>query len=415
MDAADVLSLFFLAVQAVVQSLVLRRTFPRRANLWLVILFTALNFAAAVIPLPLYIGLPVSIVIVLLLVRLGLGGNWSEALFYSILSSEIMWLSFGLFDSLLSILAAFSDIPGTYAGGMVFLAMGHLLSLVAYWIISGAAFRIIRNERAELQSIMIILTPLVLIFVVEVYIVKVIYGMANTSSAINGNIEVLLVQFLGVASVFCVLLSYKKCVDNFRMREKISLYDRERHYSEQYANDIKAYYNAAKSIRHDFKNHILVIGELLRKEQYQDAASYISKLNKTCEKSELNFHMGCFILDIIFTEKLSGIADKVTINCAAVPEIDEIDLCTIFSNAIDNAVHAVSKLPDDEKFIAISTKRRGEMLLIEIENSYDGEPFEKGTGIENMISAAEKYGGTAKITTDGNRFVLKMILCNSQH
>ncbi len=415
MDAADVLSLFFEAVQSVVQTLALWRRFSRRANIWFVIIFTALNFTAAEITLPLYIALPVSIVSVLLLVRLGLGGNWSDALLYGGLSSEIMWLSFGVFDSLLSVFAGVTHMPGTRAGGILFLAAGNILSLAAYWLISGAAFRIIKNERSELQSIMIILTPLVLIFIVEIYIVKVIYGIADTSSAINVDIELLLVQTLGVASVFCILLSYKRCADNFRMREKISLFDRERHYSGQYANDIKAYYNAAKSMRHDFKNHILVIGELLRKEKYQDAASYISKLDKTCESSELKFHTGCFILDIILAEKLAGLEDKVTIHCAAVPEIDETDICTIFANAIDNAVSAVSKIPDDEKFIAISTKKRGEMLFIEIENSYDGKPFEKGTGIGNMIYAAEKYGGTAKIIADGKRFVLKMILCNSQH
>lgn len=415
MDAADVLSLFFAAVQAVVQSLTLQRQFSHIVNIWLVITFTVLNFAAAAIPLPLYIGLPVSVVIVLLLVRSGLGGNWSEALFYGVLSSEIMWLSFGLFDSLLSISAAVTHTPDTYAGGIAFLAVGNILSLAAYWIISGAAFRMIKNELTELRNIMMILTPLLLIFIMEIYIVKVIYNMTDTSSPIGGDIELLLVQILGAASVFCVLASYKKCADNFRMREKISLYDRERRYSGQYANDIKAYYNAAKSMRHDFKNHILIIKELLRKEKYRDASSYISKLDKTCESSELKFHTGCFILDIILTEKLSGLADKVTIRCGAVPEIDETDVCAIFANAVDNAVHALSKLPDDEKYLAISTKKRGEMLLIEIENSYDGKPFEMGTGIGNMISAAEKYGGTARIVTDGNRFILKMILCNSQH
>ncbi len=411
----EVLSLFFAAVQAVIQSLTLRRTLSRRANIWFAVVFTVLNFAAAAISVPLYIGLPVSIASAILLVRFGLGGNWSEGLLYGVLSSEIMWLGFGIFDSLLSIISAVLHIPGTRAGGIVFLVAGNILSLGAYRIISGAAFGIIRNERAELRDIIMILTPLALVFIMEIYIVKSVYSMADTSSPIDGYVELLAVQMLGAASVFCVLVSYKKCADNFRMRGKIRLYDRERRYSEQYANDMKAYYNAARSMRHDFKNHILILGELLRREKYQDAASYISKLDMISESSELKFHTGCFILDIILTEKLAGLADKVTIRCGAVPEIDETDICAIFANAVDNALSAVSRLPDEEKYIAISTKKRGDMFFIEIENSYDGKPFEKGTGIENMISAAEKYSGTAKITADGKRFVLKMILCNSQH
>lgn len=168
-------------------------------------------------------------------------------------------------------------------------------------------------------------------------------------------------------------------------------------------------------MRHDFKNHILIVGELLRKEQYSKAADYISELNNSCEHTELKFHTGCPILDIIFTDKLSAISDKVTINCTAVPGIEATDICVIFANAVDNAVCAVSKLPDDERFINITTKSRGELLFIELENSFDGKPFEIGTGIENIISAAEKYGGTAQISAHCNTFSLKIILCNSQH
>ncbi|MDE7231400.1 MAG: GHKL domain-containing protein, partial [Oscillospiraceae bacterium] len=68
-----------------------------------------------------------------------------------------------------------------------------------------------------------------------------------------------------------------------------------------------------------------------------------------------------------------------------------------------------------ERFIKIMTKIRGDLLFIELENSFDGKPFEIGMGIENIIAAAEKYGGTAQISTHGDMFSLKMILCNSQH
>lgn len=96
------------------------------------------------------------------------------------------------------------------------------------------------------------------------------------------------------------------------------------------------------------------------------------------------------------------------------PEIDETDICTIFANALDNAVCAISKL-SDKRFISVRTKKRGSVLLIEIENSFDGKPFVPDIGIGNIIRTAEKYNGTAKIITQGNIFSLKIILCNSHH
>lgn len=415
MDAADILSYFFGAVQAVVQLLWLRKIFAHSTSVFLVILFAITNAAAIILSIPFFIGLIISISSVIICCRFAFRGGWCEALFYGVLSAEIMWLSYGIFDSLLSITDGLMNTFDAPFTGIVFLCAGNILSLAAYCVILSAAHKIIKKERIQLQNMLIILVPLLLIFIVEVYIVRVLYNAADTRSAIGGDIELLIVQAMGTASVFCILSAYKKCADNFRMGEKIRLYDRERRYSEQYSNEIKAYYDSAKSLRHDYKNHLLIIGELLRKEQYSKAVSYISELNNTCENTELKFHMGCPILDIIFTDKLSALADKVTIKCAAVPEIDETDICVIFANAVDNAVSAVSKLPDNDRFIRITTKSRGELFFIEFENSFDGKPFEVGTGIENIISAAEKYDGTAQISARKNMFSLKIILCNSQH
>lgn len=415
MDAADTLSYFFGAVQAVVQLLWLRKMFSRSSNVLLVIVFAIINAAAIILQIPFFAGLIISLSSVVLCCRFAFRGDWCQSLFYGVLSAEIMWLSYGIFDSLLSITGGLINTFDAPLTGIIFLCAGNILSLAAYCVILSAAHKIIKKESIQLQNMFIILVPLLLIFTVEVYIVRVLYNAADTRSAIGGDIELLIVQAMGTASVFCILYAYKKCADNFRMSEKIRLYDRERRYSKQYSNEIKEYYDTAKSLRHDFKNHILIISELLHKEQYAKAAGYISELNKTCENTELKFHTGCPILDIIFTDKLSALADKVTIKCAAVPEIDETDICVIFANAVDNAVRAVSILPDDERFIKITTKSRGELLFIEFENSFDGKPFEIGTGIENIISAAEKYSGTAQIYTHGDTFSLKIIMRNPQH
>lgn len=411
MDISDVLSALFGAVQAAVQTLIFYLyTEPRgKPNNLLVLLFSALNCAAVTIPAPLYIALPVSIISTLLLVRFGFGENRGGAILYGVLSSGLLWLSFGSVDALFSVLGAATRIPESPAGGLLFLVAGNILSLGLYWVISRASFGVIRKERTGLKNALMISIPLELILIVEVYIVKAIYLTADTSRIRTGDFGIFAVQLLGIASVFCVLILYKKCAENLRLREKMLLYDR------HYADDIKTYYNTAKSMWHDFKNHMLIVGGMLQKERYRDASGYISKLNKASTSSEPKFHTGSFVLDIILTEKLTLLVDKVTVKITAVPDIEETDICAIFGNAVDNAVNAVSKLPSDEQFIAISTRKKGDMLLIKLENSFDGKPFEASTGIANITAAAEKYGGAVKILAEDKRFVLKIILCISQH
>lgn len=415
MDAADIISCFFGAAQAVIQSASLWKLFHKKLNIPFAVFFTALGIMVNCLTLPLPIGLIISLSGVVLYCRLALRGSRCESLLFGVLSAEIMWLSFGTFDSVFVILAGTLTKSDLRPVGMIFLILGNILSLGAYCIMYGAAYGIIKNEHARPQNTMIITVQLFMMFIVEVYIVRVLYSTADTNPNVCVNIELLLVQVLETASVFCVLFAYKKLTDNFRMSEKIRIYNEQRRYSKQYADEVKSYYNTAKSLRHDLKNHLLIIGGLLRKGKCQNALDYIAKLDKTREKSEVKYHTGCPILDIILTDKLSHASGKITVNCAAVPEIDETDICVIFANAVDNAINAVSKLPDNEKEITISTKKQGGLLFLNFENSYDGNPFEIGTGIQNIISTAESCGGTAQIITQGNKFILKMVLCNSQH
>ena len=49
--------------------------------------------------------------------------------------------------------------------------------------------------------------------------------------------------------------------------------------------------------------------------------------------------------------------------------------------------------------------------MIEIENSYQGKDgFKRGTGLSNIKTVAEKYNGAMSVKTQGNVFVLHVLL-----
>lgn len=55
-------------------------------------------------------------------------------------------------------------------------------------------------------------------------------------------------------------------------------------------------------------------------------------------------------------------------------------------------------------------------MLLEIENSYDGQGFiRQGTGLSNIKAVAEKYQGTMSIQTRGMVFTLSALLIIKQH
>lgn len=54
--------------------------------------------------------------------------------------------------------------------------------------------------------------------------------------------------------------------------------------------------------------------------------------------------------------------------------------------------------------------------MMEIQNSFHGKSaFKKGTGLSNVKKVAERYGGAMSIETQGNVFILQVLLIIPQH
>ena len=104
--------------------------------------------------------------------------------------------------------------------------------------------------------------------------------------------------------------------------------------------------------------------------------------------------------------------------------VEELDLYSLFQNALTNAINAVSALPEGvERFISLSSVRDGNMLTIHMENPceddidfVDGLPQTRedpdwhGFGMKSMTRVAEKYGGMLTVEQRGRLFLLDILL-----
>ena len=100
--------------------------------------------------------------------------------------------------------------------------------------------------------------------------------------------------------------------------------------------------------------------------------------------------------------------------------MDGLDVSTIFGNALDNALEACAKLPEEERFLTIRAAPKHEMLVIQIENAARTEeqkngtskedPFLHGFGLKNIRQAAEKYDGQCQWELKGGIFTLNILI-----
>jgi hypothetical protein len=205
------------------------------------------------------------------------------------------------------------------------------------------------------------------------------------------------------------------------------------HYLKAQLEHFKAYQQTqiqTRRIRHDMKNHIACLYQLMEQQNFSEAEKYIAALNEQVEHIDNELHTGNEILDAIVNEK-STLAKQynihITVNGQMGPsQVEAIELCTIFSNALDNAIEALIASSVKTKEIQIEFKTKNLMQLIMFRNPIDKgqcnegfrstkrEPICHGFGLENINLAVKKYKGqmACRVETEEEQqyFILEIIL-----
>lgn len=183
-----------------------------------------------------------------------------------------------------------------------------------------------------------------------------------------------------------------------------------------------------RSIYHDFKNHLLILQSETQDEK--TAMQSIRSLQEQIEGYENYYHTGNEVLDIILRDKAKRAQERHIDFCAALSFadggfIESLDISTIFGNALDNAIEASEKLPEERRLITARAGRVRDMLFILVENNafFSGDAsgsasgkttkedvFLHGFGLANIKKAVERYDGQCSIKKKEDAFVLKIVI-----
>ena len=356
--------------------------------------------------------------------------DFKSSLLYAALTTEIMLLCYGIVKSLIGLLYAwlpnfFYDTAGI-AAMLASEAASLLLTGVCYYMV----YRYFSDYTAsEMQQMFLVFIPILMIFIMSEYINTLSFDYRYVVLEEDGSFEYLLshwqllaMHLLGLLSLFCILFSYKKLQQNFRLSTEISLLEQEEYSLNRYVEEAKTRYDETKSFRHDIRNHITVVKNLLQSGKLEEAVSYLEDMDDMAEKMSFPCSTNNPVVDILVGNKL-GIAKSMGIRAGCsllLPYpcgLRDIDICIVLSNALDNAIHACKNMdPGIEKYIHVSGRIQGDFLMMEIENSFRGTgTFKKGTGLSNIKTVAEKYDGAMSIETKGNVLVLHVLLIIPQH
>lgn len=186
-----------------------------------------------------------------------------------------------------------------------------------------------------------------------------------------------------------------------------------------------------KKFRHDIKNHLILLENMINAHKYDEAKEYLDMINDKVisfsNQISVNNGIADAILNRFYTEaKEKRITLKVSGHFPMDCYITAYDICTIFSNLLSNAIQA--ELEAEGKEVLVLIKYTEDKVLLTIENDYVNELNEvdgvfkttktdslgHGYGLSNVKECVEKNGGYLSIATDNHRFMAMVMMLNEK-
>jgi sensor histidine kinase YesM len=242
------------------------------------------------------------------------------------------------------------------------------------------------------------------------------------------NIPLLLLAYLLMSAFYAIIyLNFENITHYYQLKQDKKLMLLQTEMQKKEYDAILDKLNAAQIYRHDMKHHINALNALLRENNVSEAEKYLGKLSGRLNDTVIEkFCENCVVNAILSSYISKAREEGIKVNCRAdIPlelKMEDMELGTVFSNAMDNAINACVKLEDRAgREISIDCREHCGQLYIQISNTcagevrFDGEyPVSKveghGFGTRSIAAIAKKYGGVFSFTAVGGRFTATILL-----
>lgn len=233
----------------------------------------------------------------------------------------------------------------------------------------------------------------------------------------------------GILGMFAIYIRDVNQKMEEMVRKELTLQDMQKRYYEallEKEEDTRKY-------RHDMSNHLLCLNALAEEEDILGLKEYLMKMRGQMEQIQKSCYVtGNKILDVIFNYYFSLLDEEVSV-CVSGKlhsdlSIDEMELCTIYANLVQNAVEEIKRQEKDSgKFLEIRIWQGKTYFQTEIKNSVSGncqgeailstnkeDKRNHGIGLKNVEKVIKDHGGRLEIEKNSFCFTVKVTLKNAE-
>jgi len=375
---------------------------------------------------------PLAISIMMLILTLCVSFAYKSTFFIKIFTSTIVAIMMILAEILIGVsIAIFTSESVEVLSTNIFYYIQGVLFSKAFLLI---LVKIVQYRRfysypkiGKKLLIPIFALPFSTIVIINV-ISKYAYTLVDTKSVAYVAISVVLL----ISSNILVFYLFEKQIKQDEETKKSILVQQQLRYQTQYFKELSDKYKLSNKTIHDTKNQLFAIAAAMSNNDIDAAKSRIEELCKSAAAGENSIRTGNDALDALINTKYNdnkelNIKFKHNIIMKSSNKIDNIDLCIIIGNALDNAIEACSKIDKSrEKEIVLKIRQVNETLAIEMTNP-TAEKIEKvngklvsdkkvkelhGFGMQSMEEIVNKYNGNMSFSQNEGLFSLKIYVQN---
>lgn len=193
---------------------------------------------------------------------------------------------------------------------------------------------------------------------------------------------------------------------------------------EKYYLEVDNMYRRMRGWRHDYRHHIQTMKVHMANGEYEEIGAYLDMLDDDLTNVETVIKTGNRMADAILNSKLSLAAQReIRVKAeASIPvslTVSELDLCTVISNLLDNAMDACMELPVPERLIRIYMEMKGNYLYLSVINTAGGRKKTSyrttkgeghGFGLTRIDAIVRKYGGYITRASEDEAFSTEVLL-----
>lgn len=219
----------------------------------------------------------------------------------------------------------------------------------------------------------------------------------------------------------------------YLMASSLNRNDRLRH-ENQLLSMQQARYDGLRSViaqtrqaRHDMRHHFHTLQGFAAQEKWESLIKYLDEVQGSIPEGDLGLCENTAVDSVAgyFAMRYREHGIPLTFELSLPPQlpVPETDFCSVLSNLLENAMEAgMQTAPERRQTRVAAHLYSGHMVLLSVENTYDGKVREKdgvflsskrtgeGVGLQAVLHTAEKNGGYARFHYGDGMFAANVIL-----